>query len=73
MCRQFIREFCGLETPIFMYGVRQDGKVEHDEEDYLVRTLGEVSSPAYYSFCEISLSLMKLYLPLLFHNPICVV
>jgi cytidine deaminase len=35
MCRQFIREFCELSTPIFMFN--KDG-------DRVVRTLGEVSS-----------------------------
>ena len=33
MCRQFIREFCALDMPVFMFGV--------DEAD-MVRTLGEV-------------------------------
>ncbi|MCJ1315484.1 hypothetical protein MMC15_000804 [Xylographa vitiligo] len=32
-CRQFMREFCGLEMPIFMYDVKGD---------YVVMTLGEL-------------------------------
>ena len=32
-CRQFVREFCALEMPIFMYDVKGD---------YVVMTLGEV-------------------------------
>jgi cytidine deaminase len=43
MCRQFIREFCTLDVPIFMF----DGK-----GDYVVKTLNEVignflGTPAY--------------------------
>jgi cytidine deaminase len=33
MCRQFLREFLGLETPIFMFN--KEGK-------YIVRTMGEL-------------------------------
>lgn len=33
MCRQYLREFLGLETPIFMFN--KDGK-------YIVRTMGEL-------------------------------
>ena len=33
MCRQFLREFLGLETPIFMFN--KNGK-------YIVRTMGEL-------------------------------
>ena len=32
-CRQSLREFCGLEVPVFMYDVKGD---------YVVMTLGEV-------------------------------
>ena len=36
MCRQFIREFCGLDMPILMFDV-DGGRV--------IRTLGEVRDP----------------------------
>jgi cytidine/deoxycytidylate deaminase-like protein len=33
MCRQFIREFCGMDVPIFMF---------YGSEKYVVKTVGEV-------------------------------
>jgi len=56
ICRQFIREFCGLSTPIYMIGstwtqesadqVGEDGKLSSEgkegEEVLVMKTLGEL-------------------------------
>jgi cytidine deaminase len=46
MCRQFIREFCGNEMKVFMYGRQPYEELQEQEEgkkgNIEVKTLGEL-------------------------------
>jgi cytidine deaminase len=45
ICRQFIREFCSLDTPIYMVGsnyTESDKEVKDDGETMVMKTLEEL-------------------------------